>query len=380
MPRPRRPPLLVVVTGPPASGKTTIARELGDRCRLPLLEKDPLKELLFDTLGAGGRARSREIGGAAYALLFDTIGRLLRGGTSLVVEANFAADTAEAGFGGLPPARLLQVYAFAPPELVLERFTARAGTRDRHDGHADIAALPEVERGLASGRCVRSLSAESSSSSTRRRPSTSDRSLHASVLCARDPAHQTPRRSSPSPTRRRRDGVVDRAAGGPALPARGPGYSPPIERIAVLGNLCSDVVAGAAPRSGGGAYYAARAFAALGRHDVTITAACAAADAVRLAPPLVALGLPTSVITAGRTTAYSFHYEGDRRVMRQEAVGDPWTPQRALAAAGDAGWVYVAALTRSDFPLETLAALAHAAAACSSTRTGSCARRRSGRW
>jgi len=45
-------------------------------------------------------------------------------------------------------------------------------------------------------------------------------------------------------------------------------------------------------------------------------------------------------------------------VMRQEAVGDPWTPERALAAAGDAGWVYVAALTRTDFPLETLAALA----------------------
>lgn len=64
------------------------------------------------------------------------------------------------------------------------------------------------------------------------------------------------------------------------------------------------------------------------------------------------------MIRAERTTAYSFHYEGDRRVMRQEAVGDPWTPERALAAAGDAGWVYVAALTRTDFPLQTLAALA----------------------
>ncbi len=58
------------------------------------------------------------------------------------------------------------------------------------------------------------------------------------------------------------------------------------------------------------------------------------------------------------TTEYSFHYEGDRRIMRQDAVGDPWTPAQAVAAAGDAIWVDVCALTRTDFPAETLAALA----------------------
>lgn len=105
-------------------------------------------------------------------------------------------------------------------------------------------------------------------------------------------------------------------------------------------------------------FYAARAFARLGRDDVTVAAACAPADARRLAPALVSFGLPTTVLETERTTAYSFHYEGDHRVMRQDAVGDPWTPERALAAAGDADRVYVAALTRTDFPFETLAALA----------------------
>lgn len=86
--------------------------------------------------------------------------------------------------------------------------------------------------------------------------------------------------------------------------------------------------------------------------------ACAPADAALLVPPLEAFGLPTTVLEAERTTAYSFHYEGDQRVMWQEAVGDSWTPERALVAAGDADWVYVGALTRSDFPPETLGALA----------------------
>ena len=44
--------------------------------------------------------------------------------------------------------------------------------------------------------------------------------------------------------------------------------------------------------------------------------------------------------------------------MRQDAVGDPWTPAQAVAAAGDAIWVDVCALTRTDFPADTLAALA----------------------
>lgn len=130
-----------------------------------------------------------------------------------------------------------------------------------------------------------------------------------------------------------------------------------MSKAAAIGHLTRDVVAGAPPRPGGGVFYAARVAARLGV-DGHVAASCAAVDRDELLPPLQAFGLPVRWYPSAVTTAYSFHYEGDLRIMRQEAVGDPWTPERALDAVGDVPWVHVCALTRSDFPEETLAALA----------------------
>ncbi len=127
--------------------------------------------------------------------------------------------------------------------------------------------------------------------------------------------------------------------------------------IAVIGHLTCDVVAGAPPRPGGGVFYSARALARL-RADARVGAACSAEDKAALFPPLEAFGLPATWYESRATTAYSFHYEGDRRIMRQDAVGDPWTPARGVQAVADASWVDVGALVRTDFPPETLAALA----------------------
>ena len=48
-----RPPLLVVVTGMPAAGKTTVADSLSRSLSLPFVAKDTVKEHLYETLGTG---------------------------------------------------------------------------------------------------------------------------------------------------------------------------------------------------------------------------------------------------------------------------------------------------------------------------------------
>jgi sugar/nucleoside kinase (ribokinase family) len=134
-----------------------------------------------------------------------------------------------------------------------------------------------------------------------------------------------------------------------------------VSRIALVGNLSLDRVAGGAPRAGGGVFWAARAAAHVGA-AVVVATRCAPADRALALAPLEALGAPVICGDAHRTTAFSFHYDGDHRVMTVDAVGDPWTPDDvsgwAAPALEDADWVMIAGLLRSDFPAETVAALA----------------------
>jgi sugar/nucleoside kinase (ribokinase family) len=131
--------------------------------------------------------------------------------------------------------------------------------------------------------------------------------------------------------------------------------------MAVVGSLSRDVVAGAAPRPGGAAFHAARALVRA-RARVTIVTRCGARDAGLLLPPLEALGLPVAVRPGETTCAFTFHYEGDHRVMHVDEVGDPWTVADVTGwvadALADTAWVQVGALLRSDFDAPTLAALA----------------------
>ncbi len=136
-------PVLLLVNGLPATGKTTLARTVAAELGWPVLHKDDVKEILFDTLGYSTRAESRRLGVATSALLFHMIDAQLAAGVDCVLENNFKPDAAREQINAicaLRQARALQIFCECAPELRVQRFLGRA----RHPGHADDEITQEI--------------------------------------------------------------------------------------------------------------------------------------------------------------------------------------------------------------------------------------------
>jgi predicted kinase len=81
-------PSLIVITGRPGSGKTTLAPALAQAVRCPLVSRDELKEGFIQTIGNAG-APGDDIARRVYETFFDTIELLLTRQITLIAEAAF---------------------------------------------------------------------------------------------------------------------------------------------------------------------------------------------------------------------------------------------------------------------------------------------------
>jgi cytidylate kinase len=147
-------PLLIIVGGPPASGKSSTAEWLAQEFTLPLLSRDFFKEAMMDTLGAPDPETTHQYGIAAYAILNILQQKFVEVGVGAVLESNFLRGLSEKDLAPiLPKSRSVAIYCEATVEESLRRFEERATSGDRHPGHHDDdpEKLEELERDLRSG-------------------------------------------------------------------------------------------------------------------------------------------------------------------------------------------------------------------------------------
>lgn len=145
-------PTLAIVSGPPCSGKSTLAQGLARELGWPLVAKDAFKEPLFDVLDAGDPGVSRHLSELAFAAQFAAARALLETGSPVLLEGNFRRDAhgpAIMALAGTGDARLLQLACTAPAGVLAARRRDRALSGMRHPGHGDGATAVLVpEAGL----------------------------------------------------------------------------------------------------------------------------------------------------------------------------------------------------------------------------------------
>ncbi|CAN5255906.1 AAA family ATPase [soil metagenome] len=142
----------VIISGAPGSGKTTLARRLGDAVGLPVLSKDLFKEALFDALGVGDLDWSRRLGQASYAILFAAAASVMRAGTSVIVESNFHRGLSEKALAALVEAQpACIVHCECATDVAVRRYAERALSPERHPGHLDARMVPVIRAQLEAG-------------------------------------------------------------------------------------------------------------------------------------------------------------------------------------------------------------------------------------
>ena len=129
----RRP--FVVVSGLPASGKTTLGRQLAQALGLPLLDKDDILDALFESAGEVDRAVRQRL-----SRMSDDVLEKIAIASHGAVIVSFWRHESTGGTAGTPtawlsslPGALVEVHCVCPPEIAERRFRER----QRHPGHKD---------------------------------------------------------------------------------------------------------------------------------------------------------------------------------------------------------------------------------------------------
>jgi predicted kinase len=128
--------VFVVVSGPPASGKSTVAPRLAIALQLPLIAKDTIKDALMSVLSVPDVETSRQVGRAAVAAMLAVAAESSCGA---VIESNFYRSVAADSLRQLP-GTVIEVFCRCDANVAAARYKTRAGSR--HAGHFDFARTP----------------------------------------------------------------------------------------------------------------------------------------------------------------------------------------------------------------------------------------------
>lgn len=124
--------MFVIVSGPPASGKSTLASEVAAALALPLIAKDTIKDALMSVLDVPDVESSRQVGRAAVVAMLAVAATSPVGA---VIESNFYRSVAVAQLEQLP-GPLVELFCRCTAEVAWVSHTSPRRAKPRGQGGA----------------------------------------------------------------------------------------------------------------------------------------------------------------------------------------------------------------------------------------------------
>jgi len=114
---------MVIMSGMPGSGKTTLGWQLSRRLHVPFVCRDDIKTGLHVTHDAAKPTEARTYAALAFDCSYAVVRELATSGVSAVAEAPFHAGRSEPDIAALEPlATLLHVRVTTPARVSLPRY------------------------------------------------------------------------------------------------------------------------------------------------------------------------------------------------------------------------------------------------------------------
>ncbi len=133
-----------------------MAKEIGAKLNIPVISKDSIKEILFDTVGFKSRSEKVALGIGAMEIMYYCAEQLMKTGTPIVLENNFENSSKE----GIE--RIINKYQYTPITIVMtgdykviyDRLLERNKSPERHRGHVVNTQYPEVNPTNETGNII----------------------------------------------------------------------------------------------------------------------------------------------------------------------------------------------------------------------------------